>query len=152
MAKNPEDILKELEMLTQEIKEKKAPSSQQKSTSKKKKTTTSSCDKPQEENNKVKVTKELTKSLDLLEKEVFIKIDNPASIAHDLINSKKVVKNITAVLMALTKVNKLREELLQNLNENIEDLKKLVSSLERNLNLDEYGEALRKVLRHLTSI
>lgn len=134
MAKSPDQILKELEMLTEEIKEKTSNK-----TTKRKKTQKAKSKSKEEP----AVTKELRRSLELLEKEVFIKIDDPVSIARDLIHSKKVVKSITTTLMALTKVNKVREELVDNLNKNINDLKNIVHSLEQNLNVEHYQNSIK---------
>ena len=137
MVKSPDEILKDLEMLTEEIKEK----SQEKE--KKKVVKTKKAKKTKSRSKEPEVTKKLQKSLELLEKEVFIKIDDPLTIARDLLHSKKVVKGITTTLMALTKVNKLREELVENLNRHIEELKEIVISLEDNLNLDHYKDNIK---------
>ena len=94
MAKSPDEILKELEVLAGEInskEEKKSKTHNKKQSSKKKK---------KEEKADVKETiklREIKKSLDVLEKEVFVKIDNPNEIINNLVESKKVIKDITVL-------------------------------------------------------
>ncbi len=136
-------VLDELEKLTADVNENES--------SKKKKSKRSSKAKLddkqiKEDLNKVK---EIKKSLEILEKEVFIKINNPESIITNLVESKKIVKDITNSLMALMKLHKLREEIVTNLEKNIKELKDISHRIERELNLEEYSKTLGKEISNI---
>ncbi|GEM_PF-6662396 len=137
--KSMEDMLKELEKLAGEIETKKKTSSKRKKSSSKQKEIKD--EKIKEDLNKVK---EIKKSLEVLEKEVFVKINDPEKIINNLLESKKRVKDITTSLMALIKLSKLREEIIERLNKDISALRELSKEIEHELNLDEYTKTLGK--------
>ncbi len=131
---NVDDMLKELEKLAEEID---VPT--KKKTGRKRKKNSVDEDTLKEDLDKVK---EIKKSLDVLEKEVFIKINNPDKIVSNLVEGKKIVKEITTSLMALTKLNKLRDEIIAKLEKDINNLKALSREMEQELNLEEYSKTL----------
>ncbi len=132
---NVDDMLKELEKLAEEID---VPTKRKASRRKKKQ-------QPVDEDalkGDLDKVKEIKKSLDVLEKEVFIKINNPDKIVSNLVEGKKIVKDITTSLMALTKLNKLRDEIIAKLERDINNLKTLSREMEKELNLEEYSKTL----------
>jgi len=134
-----EDMLKELEKFAEEIDTKRKTTSRKKRSSSKSKEIDDK--KIKEDLNKVK---EIKKSLEVLEKEVFVKINDPEKIINSLLESKKIVKDITTNLMALIKLSKLREEILERLDKDISSLRDLSKQIEHELNLEEYTKTLGK--------